>query len=607
MKNLDMDMSKDDFDDRGLQPSSSLSSHLSEEGGGTLKRSSSSRASMMSRCATAASLPLRFDPNADQQLSNKKKKSSAGLENSNRTSMPTFGVTTRSPSRKSSNQNEEWDCNKPRDALMNVFSKGLKKPPPPKLKPSLDGASQNDIDERLMDVRRSAPTGSIKTDPVSLTSSQPPQNFRNLPAMFFPVIESSIRNEETSRTRSLHRDVSAQSMPTIGVTTRYASRRSLNKNEEWECTKPQDSNGGSVRSPPKASHNRKNKSSASLRGQQCSNRPSMPTIGVTTRSAFHSSMNPNEEWDCTNPRDACMHVFSHGLTRPPPKPSLKSACHRDTDERLRIVKRTLTSSLTSSETTQNSDLPATPSPAAETSNRNEEFNETSRTQDLHTDVSAKSMPKFGLTQLSASLISSDENKEWDCCTNPRDVNMNIFPHGRIRSQPKPSLKSAINERPSDVKRSARRVTFYETQAVIYIDESDDTNMKWYSASDNDRFKNDATARAAIIVRTMQYVSRIENTYNSFTGLTAPHVLKEYLLSPEEIIGIECLFPSQQSAREWLKKHHNNALVNELRLMRQMACDDPLLLAERLSDRLRKSSDISVHMARERAKYITLLV
>ena len=184
--------------------------------------------------------------------------------------------------------------------------------------------------------------------------------------------------------------------------------------------------------------------------------------------------------------------------------------------------------------------------------------------------------------------------------------MNMFSHGRIRPPPKPSLKSAINERPSDVKRSARRVIFSQTQKKIYIDCSDDINIKWYSASEYDRFKDDATARAAIIERTMKYASSNDNTYNSSTGLTAPHVLKEYLSSAEEIIGIEHLLPSQHYARENLKKHHKIALVNELCLMRQISCDDPLLLAVRLSDRLRKSSDISVYMARTRATYITLL-
>jgi len=399
---------------------------------------------MMSRCATAASLPLIFDPITDPQLSNKKKKSSAGLQNSNRASMPTIGVTTRSASHKSSNRNEEWDYIRPRDVHMHVFSRGLTRPPP---KPSLDGASQNDIYERLMCVRRSAPRGSLKTDPVSLISSQPTQNFRNLPATLVPVVERSIKNEETSRTRYLHRDVSAKSMPIS------ASRRSLNQNVELECTKPKDSNR-------------------------------------------------------------------------------------------RIS--------------------------------------------------------------SASLISSDENEEWNCCPNPRDVSMNMFSHGRIRPPLKPFLKSAINEGPSDVKRSARRVMFSETQKEISIDFSADINIKWYCASEYDRFKDDATARAAIIERTMKYASSNDNTYNSSTGLTAPHALKEYFSSPEEIIGIEHLLPSQQNARENLKRHHKMALVNELCLIRQKACDDPLLLAERLSDRLRKSSDISVHMARTRATYITLL-
>ena len=327
MKNPDM--SKYDLDDRGLRASSSLSSHLSEEGGGKLKRSSSSRETMMSRCATAASLPLMFDPNTDPQLSNKKKKSSAGLQNSNRASMPT-----------------------------------------------------------------------------------------------------------------------------IGVTTRSASRRSLNQNVEWECIKPKDS--------------------------------------------------------------------------------------------IRRIS-------------------------------------------------------------SVSLISSDENEEWDCCPNPRDVSMNVFSHGRIRPPPKPSLKSAINERPSDLKRSARRVIFSQTQIEIYIDCFDDINIKWYSASECDRFKDDATARAAIIERTMKYASSHDNTYNSSTGLTAPSVLKEYLSNPEEIIGIEHLLSGQKTARESLKRHHKSTLVKELSHQRQEGCSNPLLLAEMLSVRLRNTSNIASHMAQERATYITLLV
>lgn len=295
---------------------------------------------------------------------------------------------------------------------------------------------------------------------------------------------------------------------------------------------------------------------------QNKNRASMPIIGVTTRSS-----KKNEDWDLAyaNPRDMYKDISFHGLKRPQTKPSLEGASQNQINERLRELERNSpTESLkkghipltSSSQTTQNvGNLPATPSPVVDASIiSNEELDETSKTRDLHhRDV------------LTVTCISTDMHTH---------ANVNIL-----------------------------SVTFAETHKEILIDgPSDDMNIKWYSASDNDQFLNDSKARSTIVDRTMSYASLNESTYNSSTGLTAPSVLKEYLSSPEEIIGIEHLISGQKNARESLKGHHKSVLFKELRRQRQEGCADPLLLAERL----RHTSNIASHMAQERATYTTLL-
>ena len=59
---------------------------------------------------------------------------------------------------------------------------------------------------------------------------------------------------------------------------------------------------------------------------------------------------------------------------------------------------------------------------------------------------------------------------------------------------------------------------------------------WHTSADNDRFLQDAAARAQTVQRSMRYASDKERTYNSATGLTSPAVLPQYLASPAEATG-----------------------------------------------------------------------
>jgi hypothetical protein len=334
--------------------------------------------------------------------------------------------------------------------------------------------------------------------------------------------------------------------------------------------------------PDDQHNNKKKKNTLSSRSLQSNSRASMPILESTTRSASCRLTNQNEEWDFgskqnvewefANQRDSYRDISSHGLTRPPPKVSLKGPTRNQINERLK--QNSSRDSHRKCHLPLNGKLPAmlspvvetsicvghlsaTPSLVVETPISNEELYESSWTGELQRDVPS-------ITCISTFTCSSARDK-------------------------------------------AMSVTFAETHKEILHDgPPDDMNIKWYSALDNDQFSNDSKARAATVDRMMNYASLNEISYNSSTGLTAPSVLKDYLSNPEEIIGIEHLLSGQKNARESLKQHHKSALVKELRRLRQEGCTDPLLLAEMLSVRLRNTSNIASYMAQERAVYITLL-
>lgn len=167
----------------------------------------------------------------------------------------------------------------------------------------------------------------------------------------------------------------------------------------------------------------------------------------------------------------------------------------------------------------------------------------------------------------------------------------------------PTVKTHLDLKAmTQIKKKRLKISFAETQKhKCHTSPSDDMTIAWYKESDIDQFLNDATARARITNRLMEYATLNESTYNSSTGLTAPKVLKEYLSCPEEIIGIEGFLSAQKAARKSLRDNHVKALMEEQQRQTHEGYD-PLLLAERL----RNSSTIAAHLAKERALYIVLL-
>ena len=179
----------------------------------------------------------------------------------------------------------------------------------------------------------------------------------------------------------------------------------------------------------------------------------------------------------------------------------------------------------------------------------------------------------------------------------------------------------VGKPPKDT--TPKSVTFDMSKNVTFIQDYSgddyDTTTRWYSKADNELLLNDANARASTVNRMMIYASKNESTFNSATGLISPLVLKEYLASPQEIIGIEQLLSGQKGARENLKLHHRYALKSVVRQRRQeqQGDDDNLdnnnndndpsfAMAERIRERLQYTSNIACHMAQERATYVTLL-
>jgi len=148
------------------------------------------------------------------------------------------------------------------------------------------------------------------------------------------------------------------------------------------------------------------------------------------------------------------------------------------------------------------------------------------------------------------------------------------------------------------KKNKKSVSFSRTQDMIIPPQGPsnhnppvDIADKWYSPSENDTFLLSAIERAKTIERVMMYAKSNEKSYNSSTGLTSPQTLSEYLSNPEEVIGIEHLLSAQKHARECLKLHHKNALLDEL---------------PRVNGATSTTSAIATHMAIERATFINLL-
>ena len=166
---------------------------------------------------------------------------------------------------------------------------------------------------------------------------------------------------------------------------------------------------------PYDQRNKKKKDTGSLMGLQSNIRASMPIIGATTRSASHRSSNQNEEWDFAskkntewefaNPRDSYRDISSNGLTRPSLKLSLEGRTHHQINERLRestqnssreshkmghvpLNRKVPAMSSPVVETPISiGNLQATPSHVGETTISNKTLDESSRTRELQREVS----------------------------------------------------------------------------------------------------------------------------------------------------------------------------------------------------------------------------
>ena len=235
-----------------------------------------------------------------------------------------------------------------------------------------------------------------------------------------------------------------------------------------------------------------------------------------------------------------------------------------------------------------------------------------------------SMPTLvAMRAASRPSVSANQNEEWDVSTVTRvssDASMSSFrnllaasstfrpsTNGDESKQSNSSQDSCVisqSECSIQPDNDGRQVTFSVSPEVIYHDtcHSPPYVIKWYLTSENDQFLNAAVERSIVVERIMKYASLNERTYNSSTGLTSPQVLKEYLSSPEDIIGIEHLLSCQKAARKCLKHRCTKTLLEETRRQRQEGRVDPHLLAERL----RITSGISAHMAQQQAAYITLM-
>jgi len=199
---------------------------------------------------------------------------------------------------------------------------------------------------------------------------------------------------------------------------------------------------------------------------------------------------------------------------------------------------------------------------------------------------------------SSSSSSSRKNEEWAVLVMP----------SQLPSQPEKSDDAVVVV--VEEKRRVRFASNEETRAMVAVassnDDDRDASATWYQAEDDHRFLLDAISRSETVNRMMAYAAGNESSFNRTTGLTSPHVLKEYLLNPEAVIGIEHMLAGQKNDRESLRRHHRNALVEEMRRQRQDGGRGGCVDADALAQCLRTTSEISAHMAQQRAVYINLL-
>jgi len=224
----------------------------------------------------------------------------------------------------------------------------------------------------------------------------------------------------------------------------------------------------------------------------------------------------------------------------------------------------------------------------ESSKRNEQW-------DCSRTVTRISSLKLGSSRnmKTMPLVERDAGKNKDC-------RESIAPSPKLQSAMKKSTPQVKKSTPQGPTKSNKHVMFGKTSALVKDTRASiNQDTKWYMASDDKQFSKDATIDARKINRAMNYVASTgESTYNSSTGLTTPEALKDYLSSPEEIIGIEHMLIGQKFPRENLKSHQIGVLLEEQKQGKR----DWQVLAEKL----RSVSEISAYMAHKRAQYISLL-
>ena len=218
---------------------------------------------------------------------------------------------------------------------------------------------------------------------------------------------------------------------------------------------------------------------------------------------------------------------------------------------------------------------------------NEEWDDAMIVKDTSNDAAAP--PSFSSTTMAAydarafvtkwtSNISTSKN------TNNTTANVNV-----------PMIKKKKTKRVAFItKGEIIGTTSYATIPIESI---------WYTSPTCDTFLTNSLTTARSVRRLMMYASTLEPSYKSSTGLVSASSLSEFLSSPQEVLGIENHLSGQQSARVSLKSNHKRACLGE---QRHLDLDGCTLHCDILASRLADYSNISAHMARERASYCLAL-
>lgn len=164
----------------------------------------------------------------------------------------------------------------------------------------------------------------------------------------------------------------------------------------------------------------------------------------------------------------------------------------------------------------------------------------------------------------------------------------------------PKIKAILKK--NRAKKNTVRSVRFSAKAPIELSTLHPDDREWYNSAELDQFSKDAKDSADVIRRVMAYAAPIDDTYSRTLGLSSPSVLKDYLMNPQEVVGVEHLLSGQSVSRSRLTLTYKMCLFAEQARQR----DEGFIDVDKLAKMLQNTSVLLSDMAKERADYVAEL-